>query len=530
MRYQSVNSGPLSGGLNLRDSPDQLQPGQAYDLLNVAFTARGGVQSRPGYTDWASSANVFTNRVDSLAAYFTGSVWQVIAGNGLKLEARSAAGALVGSAAVPTAFPHYFSRFAATGSASPVLYAANGTDSVRQWDGSVWSTPTFTGTAPTGKFLAVTPWDNRLVNARRSGTSGGDNKSTVRFSDPDVPATFLSYNWVDLTSGDGESITGMCVFGSYLFVFKQSKFFVFYGTGISAEDGTPEFSYRTVDTGIGLAADNLLCVAEDGVYFVHGSGVYRTSGSAPVLVSDVIDPLFAGVVGTFYSGSAINSASLSAARMVFHNKQVVLSVPTGSSAVNDTLLIFDPRYNTWNRWNLSCSALLSVDLTTAARVLLFGLATGSNNVEQLAITSNATSLDAGAGITSFIKLGYTDLGVSENKTVREQQVWGTGTLRFALGKDFSGSRNASEVVFGTLADKWNDGSGTDTWGDGTSATDLWSGGESADVKLFRKSVRGLIFSIELYSGSASPVPAWSVNRIVNRLREQRVPSVQKTDR
>ena len=492
MRYQSVNSGPLSGGLNLRDSPDQLQPGQAYDLLNVAFTARGGVQSRPGYTDWAASANVFTNRVDSLGGYYTGSAWQVIAGNGLKLEARSAAGALVGSAAVPTAFPHYFSRFAATGSASPVLYAANGTDSVRQWDGSTWSTPTFTGTAPTGKFLAVTPWDNRLVNARRSGTSGGDNKSTVRFSDPDVPATFLSYNFTDLTSGDGESITGMCVFGSYLFVFKQSKFFVFYGTDINAEDGTPELRYRTVDTGVGLAADNLLCVGDDGVYFVHGSGVYRTSGSVPVLVSDVIDPLFAGVVGTFYSGSAINSASLSAARMVFHNKQVMLAVPTGSSAVNDTLLIFDPRYNTWNRWNLSCSAL--------------------------------------PNITSFIKLGYTDLGVSENKTVREQQVWGSGSFRFALGKDFSGSRNSSEVAFGTLADKWNDGTGTDTWGDGTSATDLWSGGESADVKLFRKSVRGLIFSIELYSGSASPVPAWSVNRIVNRLREQRVPSVQKTDR
>ena len=530
MRYQSVNSGPLSGGLNLRDSPDQLQPGQAYDLLNVAFTARGGVQSRPGYTDWAASANVFTNRVDSLGAYYTGSAWQVIAGNGLKLEARSAAGALVGSAAVPTAFPHYFTRFAAPGSASPVLYAANGTDSVRQWDGSTWTTPTFVGTAPTGKFLTVAPWDNRLVNARRSGTSGGDNKSSVRFSNPSLPATFETYNWVDLTPGDGESIMGICSFADYIFVFKHSKFFVFYGTGISAEDGTPEFSYRTVDVGVGLAADNLLCVGDDGVYFVDSNGVYRTTGSTPVLVSDVINPLFAGVIGTFYSGQAINLSALSTARMVFHDKQVMLAVPTGASAVNDTLLIFDPRYNTWNRWNLSCSALLNIDLAGAGHVLLFGLATGSNNVEKLAITNDAASLDAGAGITSFIKLGYTDLGVSENKTVREQQVWGSGSFRFALAKDLSGSRNSSEVAFGTLADKWNDGTGTDTWSDGTSATDVWSGGESADVKLFRKSVRGLIFSIELYNGSASPVPAWSVNRIVNRLREQRVPSVQKTDR
>jgi hypothetical protein len=406
MRYQSVNSGPLSGGLNLRDSPDQLQPGQAYDLLNVAFTARGGVQSRPGYTDWAADANVFTNRVDSLAAYFTGSVWQVAVGNGLRLETRDDAGALVGSAVTPTASPHYFARFAAPGSSAPALYASNGADSVRQWDGSTWATPSYTGTAPTGKFVAVTPWDNRLVNARRSGTTGGDSKSTVRFSDPSLPATFLSYNWVDVTPGDGESIMGMCVFNSYLFVFKKSKFFVFYGTGINAEDGTPEFSYRTVDTGVGLAADNLVCVADDGVYFVHSNGVYRTTGSTPVLVSDVIDPLFAGILGTFYSGQAINGSSLSAARMVFHGKQVLLAVPTGASTVNDTLFVFDPRYNTWNRWSLNCSALLSIDLTASGKSLLFGLAAGSNNVEKLASTSDAAYTDAGASIQSFIKFGF----------------------------------------------------------------------------------------------------------------------------
>jgi hypothetical protein len=529
MRYQSVNSGPLSGGLNLRDSPDQLGTGQAYDLLNVVFTARGGVQSRPGYTDWAADANVFTNRVDSLGAYYTGSAWQVAAGNGLKLETRDAAGALVGSAVTPTASPHYFTRFAAPASSSPVLYAANGTDSVRQWDGSTWTTPSYTGTTPTGKFLAVTPWDNRLVNARRSGTSGGDNKSSVRFSDPSLPASFLSYNWIDLTPGDGEEIMGLCAFNDYVFVFKQTKFFVFYGTGINAEDGTPEFSYRTVNTGAGLAASDLLCVAEDGVYFTSTNGVYKTNGSIPVLISDVIDPLFAGAVGTFYSGQAINKTALSAARMVFHGKQVMLAVPTGASSVNDTLLIFDPRYDAWNRWSLNCSALLSIDLTETGRVLLFGLAAGSNTVEKLAVTNSAAFADEGTTIRSFIKFGYTDLGASENKTVREQQVWGSGSFRIALGKDFAGSRNASEIQFGTLADKWSDGTGSDTWGDGT-GSDVWSGGESADVKLVRKSVRGLIFSIELYNGSATPAAAWSVNRIVSRLREQRVPSVQKTDR
>lgn len=662
MRYRSEGVAAFSGGLNIRDNSDQLAPGQAYDLLNVAFTSRGGVQSRPGYSGFGASTTLtaattvsaatvtvvdtssfdtagtlsigsdvvsytgktlttFTGcsgitavsavgafvglvtpaRADSLGAYYSGSAWQVVCGEGNRLEVRgtdgkivSAAGAsttltvastlgaatvtvgstrdfkssgtiLIGATSVtytgktlttftgcsgvivasigatitqvaasgtiataPTANPHYFTRFGT--STAPYLYAANGTDSVKQWNGSEWTVPTWTGTAPTGKFLAVTPWDNRLVNACRSGSTDGDNKSAVRFSDPSVPTTWLSYNYIGLTTGDGESIMGMCSYGNYLFVFKQTKFFVFYGTAI-AEDGTPEFSYRAVDTGVGLLANDLLAVGPDGVYFVDAKGVYRTNGGAPELVSDVIDPLFSNQVGYSYGGTAINTGSISAARMTIHNKQVMLAVPTGSSTTNDTILILDTRYGSWLRWNIKAAALLSVDVsgTGAGKSLVFGTTTGLNQLMKLAATAGNVYQDYGADIESYIKMGFTDFGVSENKTIREQQIWGVGSLRFATAKDLAGSRNAAVMTFGSISDRWGDGTGSDDWSDGT-GTDLWSGGDSADVAVNRKAIRGTVFSVEVYSVATSPVPAWGVNKIINRVREQRVPSVLKTDR
>jgi len=102
-------------------------------------------------------------------------------------------------------------------------------------------------------------------------------------------------------------------------------------------------------------------------------------------------------------------------------------------------------------------------------------------------------------------------------------------LRFATAKDLAGSRNAAVMIFGTISDRWGDGTGTDNWSDGT-GTDLWSAGDSADVAVNRKAIRGTVFSVELYSVATAPVPAWGVNKIINRVREQRVPSVLKTDR
>lgn len=529
MAYQDRPAAAFSGGLNLRDSYEQMEPHQAYDLLNVVFDNKGGVKSRPGYAAFTAAG---TNRYDSMSAFYTtGGIKHLVCGAGNRLEVFDTSGAAVASSTstAPTASPHYFTRFG--GPTKTVVYAANGTDNLRTWDGTTWAVPTFTGLtdSPKGKFVAVTPWDNRLVNARRSGSVGGNNPSTVFFSDPSVPDTWGANNWVDVAPGDGEQIMGMCAYDNYLIVFKESHFFVFYGTTLDS-DGNPEFNYRAVEAGVGLAAPNALCVAPDGVYFLADNGIYKTNGGLPMLVSGLIDSLFTGNVPPLYGGYPINTSSIGKATMAYHNLQVFLAIPTGSATANNTILMYDLRNESWSVWNVPAAAMCQFEVSGSLPDLMFAYASGDKKIGR--VSSNYLT-DAGANIESRIKVAFSDLGEDNHKTIRESKVWGTGTVRFGIADDFGTAENLKTVIFGSKTDRWADGSdASDTWGDGTSSTDLWVNAVGTHARLVRTSVRGTYLSIELYSESvtgSAVSPAWSVNRVVHHMRERRVPSVTNLD-
>lgn len=539
MPYTPVPAAPFSGGLNLRDSYEVMQPSQAYDLLNVTFDERGGVRQRPGFSEFAPKSGSplvigeATNRFDSLGAFYTtGGTKHLVCGAGSRLEVYDTTGASVTTARTTgvTTSPHFFCRFG--GPTSQFMFVANGTDTIQRWDGTNWANGSYTGGfTPDGMFLAVTPWDNRLVNARMaSNTAGGDNRSTVRFSDPSSPLAWQTDNWVDVVPGDGESIMGMCSFDNYVIVFKESRFFVFYGTTINAEDGSPEFNYRAVEASVGLAAPNALCVAPDGVYFLAQDGIYKTNGGYPAKVSELVEPLFFGEAPDLYSGSTINWAQISKARMAYLNGQVFLAVPTGSASYNDRLLVFDVAGGWWTAWDIPAAAITPFKIG-ANPELVFAYGDGYKRIgrvqEGLGSDAALSATDSG-DIFSFVKTAFNELGSTVHKSVRESQVWGSGQIRFALTDDFGSSVQVSEVDLGSGLDKWADGNdASDTWGDGT-GSDLWARQIANKAKLVRKSVRGAYVSMEIYNSSASP-GAWRVSRVIHHVREQRIPSVTRLD-
>jgi hypothetical protein len=494
-------------GLNLRDQPNQIDPTQALDLLNVTFTERGGVKSRDGYAKFTSGA--LTNRPDSLGAFYTvAGTTQLVAGNGNRLDALSSAGASVANVAA-TASPHYFARFG--GPTAELLFISNGTDTLRQWNGTAFSTPTFTGTAPTGRFVAVTPWDNRLVNARRSGATLGDNPSTVRFSDAGVPTTFGAANFVDLTPGDGEQIMAVIAWSRYLFVFKESKFFVFNSTS-TGQGGTPVFNYFTIDTGVGLAAPRAVCAARDGVYFLSRTGVYRTTSTNVELVSPLLDPFFYNTASGFYTGGSLNMSSIANSAMAFNREQVFVAVPAGSSATNNRILVYDPRYQWWSLYDIPAAALTSFRVSSQPD-LMFAYASGTNDVGR---HTPGQTTDAGATITSRWRSGWWDMGDPHFKTVRRMVAWGKGRLRFGVRSDFGGGLNVSAVDFNASTDLWADGTNAaDKWADGTNPADVWSEGRQLTPKVNSQATRGTVVSLDLANSDATP---WALYRLGLRLR------------
>lgn len=518
--YTPVPFPGYAGGLNLRDQPNQVDPSHAIDLLNVTFTELGAVKSRDGFA--ALTASPLTNQPDSCAVFYTtGGTKQLMVGNGNKLSAVATDGSVVASSTAPTANPHFFTRFGGATSTGR-MYISNGTDEIRSWDGSSFAAWGGTGTSPTGKFLAVTPWDNRLVCARYSGSSAGSNPSTVRFSGAGDPATFGANDYVDLTPGDGEEIKGIIAWQRYLFVFKETKFFFFHSTTIDTS-GNPVFRYETVDTGIGACSPKAITANRDGVYFLNQKGVYRTTSSPPVLASEVIDPFFYGSnVSDFYLGQVFNQAQLSLPAMAFHNEQLYVAVPTGGSTTNDRMLVFDPRHGWWTLYDIGASCLASFKVGSSPE-LVFGYATGANDVGR---HSPSYTLDVDQTITSRWRSGWWDFGVPLNKTIRETKAWGKGTVRLGVGSDFAGARDASTLALTGDVDYWEDGTGSDTWGDGSDPTNVWSGGVSLEPKLSRIALRGTVFSLELTNADASP---WTVYRSVYNLRNQRFPTLLKTE-
>jgi hypothetical protein len=277
-------------GLDLVSSPDEAA---CIDQLNVDLDVRGALRSRNGYDNFTGSE--LTNQPDSMAAHYeSDGTRQLLVGGGLRLDALNSSGTSIANA-VPTGFPHTFARFG--GPTAEVTYISNGADQVRAWNGTAFSTPGGLS-GQTGYFVAITPTSNRLVVARESGATAGNNPSSVNFSDAGAPETFTSTNFIDLDPGDGEVITGLQTWGNYLFVFKQTKFYVFYGEETDVT-GEPIFNYRKVDTGIGCAASRSVRAGRDGLYFLAPTGVYRTTGGAPELVSAAIDPLFNGGLSSF---------------------------------------------------------------------------------------------------------------------------------------------------------------------------------------------------------------------------------------
>lgn len=514
--YVPVGQQQFSGGLSLTDGADVVGVDQAVDLMNVLFLPKGGMRQRDGYQRFSSAE--LTNRVDSLAAYYTVAGARVlIAGNGNRLDALNTSGASTTSVAT-TASPHYFTRFGAPGNEH--MYIANGTDTVRLWNGTAFSTPAYTGTTPTGKFLAVQAVDNRLVCA-----STPANKDRVLFSDPGVPTTFGANNYVDLHPGSGESITALVAWREFVFAFKETEFFVFYGTS-KDNTGQPVFNFRPVSATAGSVG--AACSSPDGVYFLDRRGVYVTTGGEPRLISGALDPLFLGGSSLYYTGGVIDTSLLSSARLWWAQGRLYLAFATASA--NDRLAVYSPRDGWWTLFDMPVAAMCSFRPSTRDE-LVFGYASGLKHVARYFEGSGyladdlTTTGTGGTAISSRWRQGWIDYGSQDQKSLRQTKLWGEGIADFAVSRDFELLPGRFDTAtFGAASDLWGDGTNPlDTWGGGT-GPDTWGPTGTTALWLISQSVSGHVLALHVRNTTLNRT--WALHRLEHGFRQGRAPEVK----
>lgn len=514
MSYRTAAQTRFSGGLNLRDGADVVAPDQAADLLNVIFLPQGGVRQRDGYQQFNASA--LTNQPDSVSAHYeSDGTKQLLVGNGNRIDALNTSGTSIANVA-PTANPQYFVRFAAPGSEHTLI--ANGTDTVRRWDGSAFSTPAYTGTTPTGKFLAITGSDNRLVNARTSA-----NPDRVLFSDPGLPTTFGANNYVDLHPGSGEAITALVGWREYVFAFKESEFFVFYGTATTST-GAPEFSFRPVS---GAGSVGAACAAPEGVYFLGRRGVYRTTGQSPTLISGALDPLFLGGSSTFYTGGEAATSQLANARLWWSQGRLYLAFAT--STTNNRLAVYSPTEGWWTLFDLPVAAMTSFR-PSSDEELLFAYASGGKNIGRYQEGSGkladalSTSGTGGTAISSRWRQGWVDYGSQDSKTIRQTKLWGEGQAMFGLARDYklAAGRYDPIMLSASTAHTWDGGS---TWDDGST----WGPTVSTQPWLMSQAASGSVLALLIKNQVLNAT--WALHRCEHGFREfTRGPEVTRTER
>jgi hypothetical protein len=470
-------------GLDLRADPGDSRG--AIDLSNVVMEP-ARLRTRDGsstlFTLPANPDGIY-HLSESFPAGISAIPTTILSSSGFSstLVAVTAAGASVTTPSGGGILSGFSSVAMGTPTATQCYVAAAG---LLVFNGTTWtnvSPGSGLGIGPVCSVLALYPVDNRMMAC---------DQSVVYFSDPGAPATFTGSNYLLVTPGDGETIQGAATFNNQVFVFKTSKFFIFYGTSIDST-GKPIFNYRMVDTGIGASGGltffthhpGHVVAGDDGVYFLSTRGIYKTTGGAPVCISGKLQAWFDGTASPFWPGAAWNPASDSCKLMWVNGK---LYFSTGTTAGNG-IFVWDRDLDTWSWWNLTVSALGSLPRSNTSSQLQ--LTFGFTNQRTLRVMGPGLTDDSGAAIVSRYRLPFETYGNPGEKRIRETIVEGTGTPTVQWSRDWGSPVTGSTVTLGTSP--------------------------AVAVGRQRLAIRGRAFSLQL--GAASG--AWAVNRVQPNIGE-----------
>lgn len=401
-------------GLNLADDPAEVGLSAAIELSNVDLDSNGRLRPRDGYVQVSGiSAATIAPGPMSYFKNTAGAEFIVAQTNTATTTPISIDGGANGSSTgvIPVS-NNSMLRFSGSASTHPRLYLVVGTSTMKRLQGTTWSDVALTG-GLTGTCLATTPWDNRLVVC-------GSNH-VVWFSNPDDPETLGVDNFVILHFGDGEQIRAAVTWQDQLFIFKETKFYVFYGTSVDTTGGAV-FNYRTVNTGLGTPFDGGAVAGDEGVFFHTGDGVYLTTGGPAVSVSRVLGDL-----------SNIGNTCES---LLYHNRRLYVLSQAGS------VLVYDPATGNWLYWAINVSAFCEVPRLSPRGGMYVG-PTGSKKLSKMgergsqtgSFTDDGTTSTNGTAVDWVYESGKDMLGAPDRKVIREASLWGNGVVTLRLVAD-----------------------------------------------------------------------------------------------
>ncbi len=329
-------------GLNNHDKSTEIDNDQAQDLSNVILT-RDFIEKRGGYTELNSTAIPGSTGIYGLFPYYYNNGAQrklLFISHTTCQQMDTGTGALTSiTTGLTTNLRTYGLTF------KDLFIFVNGTDNPQKIDES---TPNdLGGSPPVTKYLAL--HKNYLFLAGNS-----TYPSRLYYSNLDDPETWGANDFFDVNPDDGSVITGLKVILDALIVQKEYYTYLLYGDTPTFTEGLTLWRIKQASTSTGavnqgsmaIYGKNVLYLSRDEGIQVFGGGVtsdeVEFDSMTSTLLSKNVTPTIDG----------LNESRYEQAEAIVWDYKYILSVPNGSSTVNNLQLVYDFRKGGWTLWNL----------------------------------------------------------------------------------------------------------------------------------------------------------------------------------
>lgn len=385
----------FSGGMVSNSIADILESKQAASVVNVVLSKPGEISKRKGQglflKDVGSTPFVGIGRFDPDAT-----TSYLVAASGVNII-RATTSANEWTVANP-ASPLTAGQNTEFVQANDLLFVLNGFDNTAWYNGSNWVTatgyPTSPPTARTGAWLR-----NYLFLA--GGTTEND---WIYFSNNLQPTIFDASDVRKVNTGDGQKIQRILPFKeNELIVYKERSIFVLDITGAIAD-----WTIQPISTVVGTIAPRSVVSLGNDQWFLSSNPIairsLVRSSFDKILIDIVSKPLQDIFDGS--GGTVINTTHISKAAAILFDNKYLLAIPTGTSTVNNTVLVYDFITQGWSiiynwypaEWEVFDNRLFYIDANDGRVIECFtgnygDWAQGPNFIDSASLPTVATGFD-----------------------------------------------------------------------------------------------------------------------------------------
>lgn len=212
------------------------------------------------------------------------------------------------------------------------LFGTNGVNSMLRYDGATITDVT----GPSGGNY-ITQFADRLWCATGNEIHASTYRNGLDWTTVSTPELDTDSWYTTVETTDGETIDGVKAGLTKLVVTKPSSIHELYGYAPS------DYSVRPITYDTGCLNNKSMAVLNGIMYLVDSTGIYKYSGGT--LPSKVFSVRVQNYIDT------INQSAKVASCIGTDGNKLYISIPVTSSTAPDTILVFDPKYDTWFVWD-----------------------------------------------------------------------------------------------------------------------------------------------------------------------------------